>query len=490
MKVTFVSSEIFPYAKTGGLADVSGSLPKALSKLDCNVKIFMPKYYSIDNSKFELQYNNDIGEFGVQVGSHKRLARILNATLPGSMVEIYLIDCPHYFHRDSLYTDGCDEDERFIFFNKAVIEILKRINWIPDIIHCNDWQTGLIPLYIKNNFKTDGLFDSTAALFTIHNIEYQGLFSKHTLKHANIDDKLFYPTGPVEFFEKVSFLKTGIVFSDVINTVSNTYAKELLTSEFGAGMENILIERKNDFFGILNGANYTDWDPETDSCIPYKYSAKDLSGKLKNKKYLSDRFKLIFNQDLPLIGMVSRMVDQKGFDIFQKIAEDLMKLDANWIILGSGESEYENMFRLLEEKYPSKVSVHIGYNDELSHLIEAAADIFLMPSHFEPCGLNQIYSLKYGTVPVVRKTGGLADTVFDWDDSKMTTKTGTGFLFKDYTGKALIESVNRALKTFRDKKSWDRIRKNGMVMDYSWNISAKEYLNLYEIALDRRGKRK
>jgi len=488
MKIAFVATEAVPYAKTGGLADVAGSLPKEMEKLGCEVKLFLPKYFLIDEAEHDLRCNWDIGEVPIRINNIIRPVHIHQSTLPGSDVEVNFIDCPHYFHRRRIYTNDWDEDERFILFSKAVIETLQRQKWAPDVIHCNDWQTGLLPLFIKDNYSWDKLFDHTSTLFTIHNIGYQGQFSKSVLFSAEISGEHFYPGGPVEDHDSVSFMRTGIYFSDILNTVSNKYSHEILKPGLGAGLDGILSERKRDLYGILNGVDYDVWNPKSDKYIPHHYSAKDLSGKLKNKKALLEHFNMPFKKSVPLIGIVSRMVAQKGFDIFADAVDGLMGLDAQWLILGSGEEQYEELFRQLSHKLPEKVGAYIGYNNELSHLIEAGADMFLMPSRYEPCGLNQIYSLKYGTVPIVKKTGGLADTVQDWDELiYFGLNSGTGFSFSDHSGIALFTSVKRALDNFRIKKNWKRIQKNGMEKDYSWNHSADQYVELYELAKNKRG---
>ncbi len=487
MKIAFAATECVPYAKSGGLADVAGSLPKELEKLGCEVKIFLPKYSSIDETKYGLHYNWSFGELPVRVNGQIRSVHIHQSKLPGSKVEVNFIDCPHYFHRHQIYTNDADEDERFILFSKGIIETLQRMQWVPDVIHCNDWQTGLIPLMIKDNYSWDKFFNAVGTLFTIHNIGYQGRFSKSVLLSAEIHGDYFYPGGPVEHGGGISFIKAGITFSDIINTVSNTYAHEILTSEYGAGLENILFKRKEDLFGILNGVDYNIWNPETDKHLPYQYSINNLDGKRLNKKFLLEHFNLSFDEKIPLIGIVSRMVAQKGFDVFASAINQLMNLKAQWVILGSGEDRFENLFRQLSNKLPEKVGAYIGYNNELSHLIEAGSDMFLMPSKYEPCGLNQIYSLKYGTVPVVRKTGGLADTVQDWDEmSHYGFDTGTGFSFNDPTGYALFKTVERAVNCFKNKKAWDKIRKNGMKKDYSWKNSAEKYMELYKLAKESR----
>ena len=486
MKIAFISSEAVPYAKTGGLADVAGSLPKALEKLGCEVKIFIPKYSRIDEIKHELHYNWEVGEIKIKINDELRSVHLHQGKLPGSNIEVNLIDCPYYFFRDSIYTNDTDEDERFILFSKGVIEVLRNLSWAPDILHCNDWQTGLIPLYIKDNYKNYEIFENTAALFTIHNIGYQGNFPPKTLLNADINPKYFYPGGPVEFYNNISFMKTGIFFSDIITTVSKNYAREILTPEYGAGLDGVLHSRRKDIYGILNGIDYSVWNPEHDKSIPFNFSSIDIKGKEQNKKFLLQHLNLPYNEKIPLIGIVSRMVSQKGFDIFSEVVNDLMKIDAQWVILGNGQPEYEDLFQTLAVKFPKKIIVYIGFNNELSHIIEAGSDIFLMPSLYEPCGLNQMYSLRYGTVPVVRKTGGLADTVHDWNEEKTKKKgTGTGFTFTKYDGKELLKTLKRAVKTFKEKETWRKIQINGMEKDYSWEHSAKEYLELYKKAVQK-----
>ncbi|MFH1194444.1 MAG: glycogen synthase GlgA [bacterium] len=487
MKIAFASSEVVPYAKTGGLADVAGALPIEIAKLGHNVKVFMPKYYSVDEYKFNLHYDNSIGEILVRVAGHPRPVHVFKGDLPNSKVEINFIHCPHYFHRHQLYTNDMDEDNRFILFSKSVIEILQRKGWAPDVIHCNDWQTGLIPLYLRDNYNWDRMFDRTATVFTIHNIGYQGRFGRETLDHAEIRGDLFYPDGPVEYYGDVNFMKAAIRYSDIINTVSETYAKELLTPEYGSGMDNELRKRSHDFYGVLNGVDYSIWNPETDKHLPFHYSLGDLSGKQQNKKFLLDHFYIPFKENVPLIGLVSRLVPQKGFDLIEEAMPELIRFNAQWVVLGNGEHQYEYLFQYLHDLFPDKFGFYRGYNNDLAHLIEAGADIFLMPSKYEPCGLNQIYSLKYGTVPVVRKTGGLADTVHDWNEfNGYGFDTGTGFSFYDYSAPVLVNSVQRALNDFYNKPVWKKIQSNGMIKDYSWHASAEKYVELYNRAISKR----
>ncbi len=486
MKIAFASSEVVPFAKTGGLADVAGALPKELSKLGNEVKVFMPKYYTINEHKYGHQYDSLIGELKISTGGYEHSVHVFYGKLPDSDVDIYFVHYPNFFHRDKIYTEDWDEDERFILFSKAVIQIMQKLGWAPDIMHVNDWQTSLIPVLLKENYGWDKLFHNTKTVLTIHNIGYQGRFSIESYKRAELPPHLYENNGPLVHEGDSNFLKAGILYSDVINTVSETYAKELLTPELGAGMDKYLWQRNNDFYGIVNGVDYNIWNPETDEHIPFHYSLHDLTGKEENKKFLLNKFNLNFDVTVPTIGIISRLVAQKGFDIIAEILEDILNQNIQLIVLGSGENKYQEMFKNAANKFPSKIGVYIGYNENLAHLIEAGADIFLMPSHYEPCGLNQIYSLKYGTVPVVRKTGGLADTVQDWNEyNSYGQDIGNGFSFYEYSGKALLHTINRAINDFHNKPIWEKIQRNGMIKDYSWKHSALEYIDLYKKALNK-----
>ncbi len=483
MKIAFVASEVVPFAKTGGLADVAGSLPKEIKEFGHDIKVFMPKYFSVDEKRFGLEYISWIGNIPIRVSGRSLDVHFHKGYLPNSRVEIYFIDYPRFFHRHTIYTNDIDEDERFILFSKAVIELIQKLKWKPDIVHLNDWQTGLIPLLIKDNYSWDKIFNKTATVFTIHNIGYQGSFPKETLYKAEINPRFFESPGQVEHEGKLNFLKAGISFTDIITTVSETYARELLLPEYSFGMHHVLNYRSEDFYGILNGIDYNIWNPETDKHIPHNYSIKDLSGKLENKKELLKHFDLAFDENIPVIAVISRLAVQKGFDILLSSMEYLMSLNFQLVLLGSGEYEYESAFNALANKYSHKFGIYVGYNNDLSHLIEAGADMFLMPSHYEPCGLNQIYSLKYGTVPIVRKTGGLADTVKDWDEmSALGKNTGNGYSFTDYNGYALTNAVERSIRDFHNKPVWKKIQTNGMREDFSWRRSAEKYISLYKKA--------
>jgi len=487
MNIAFVASEVVPFAKTGGLADVSGSLPIEMTKLGHNIKVFMPKYYSVDENRFNLEYEAWIGEIPIRVANKVHNVQIFKGLLDDNTTEIYFIDYPPFFHRHSLYTNDDDEDERFILFSKAVIELIQRLMWVPEIIHLNDWQTALIPLLLKDNYSWDKLFTKTATVFTIHNIAYQGNFSKETNDKAEIDIKYFEAPGTIEHEGRVNFMKAAISFADIITTVSEKYAQELLTEEFSFGMHTILNYRKNDLFGILNGIDETVWSPKIDVFIPQKYSYKSINDKELNKIELLKMVSLPYVQNIPVIGIVSRLASQKGIDLFIDSINYLLSLEIKWVVLGTGEFRYEQKLKEIAQNNLDKFNVILGYSNKLAHLITAGSDMFLMPSQFEPCGLTQMYSLKYGTVPIVRNTGGLTDTVFDWDAQIFKGKNnGNGFSFNDYNGYALTNAVERALLNFKNKKIWKQIIQNGMKPSFAWKVSAEKYISIYKKALAKK----
>lgn len=480
MKICFVSSESDPFVKTGGLADVSGSLPIELFKSGCELKIFLPFYDLINGAKFNIKPVDSINNISVKIGEKLAFFSLYFCKLQNTSIDVYFVDCPDYFHREKVYTNDADEDERFILFQKAVFISLQKLQWSPDIIHCNDWQTGLIPAYLKKNYEADELFKKTATVFSIHNIAYQGLFDKSSFLKTNFPPEDFQPFSPFELNNLFCFIKAGISFAEIVTTVSPTYAKEIQTSEYGAGLEGVLVERKDDLYGILNGINTEIWNPEKDKLIPFNYSLKTFENKIKNKKNLLKKAKLEFSENTPLLGIVSRFAWQKGFELLEPIIDDLLSKNLQIIALGEGESKYEDFFRNIAKKYPEKFVVFIEYNNELAHQITASSDIFLMPSKYEPCGLNQMYSLNYGTVPVVRKTGGLADTVKDADEFG---GKGNGFTFTDFESSQFLNTIERALLYFKNKEKWKKIVQNGMNEDFSWNKSAQKYLEAYKKAI-------
>ncbi len=475
MRILFVASEALPYVKTGGLADVIEALPRALVKLGHEVAVFLPRYRGVKPS------STNLPSMTIPQGTRLRFPAIQNGGLHRG-VRYFFLDDPFYFDRDGLYGDKNrefpDNAERFTEFSRAAIELSKQV-WMPDVFHCHDWQTAMVPVLLRTSYADDPAVRDRPVVFTIHNMGYHGVFPRESLERAGIPPAVYHPAG-IEFFGNVNFLKGGLVYSDYLTTVSRKYAEEIQTSEFGFGLEGVVRMKANRLVGILNGVDYSAWSPERDTLIPMKYSAKNLLGKRECKLALLDEFKLLKdNPNRPVLGIVSRFADQKGFDLIALIARELLQEDVLLAVLGTGERRYEDLFRALASDFPGRVGAIIAYDNRLAHLVEAGSDIFMMPSRYEPCGLNQIYSLRYGTVPVVRATGGLDDTI---ESFNLEHGTGTGFKFWEYSGSALLHAIRQALHNYTDEGVWKRIQLNGMAMDFSWNTSAAEYAKLYEAA--------
>ncbi len=492
-RVLIVSSEIVPFAKTGGLADVAGALPLALSSLGWEVRTIMPKYRMVDKGKFNLKNSLPKGSsISIPIGEKVEKGLVVETVLPESGVTSHFLVHPGFYDRDELYRDRksggdySDNDERFIFLARGTLEALKTVGWRPRVIHCNDWQTGLIPPLLKTVYSQDPFFQGVATLFSVHNLGYQGNFFPATLPKTGLDGDLFQPFGPLEFWGRVSFLKAGLVYADLINTVSQKYAQEIQSnSEYGLGMEGVLRARKEDLYGIINGIDYQVWNPETDSLIPYRYSKTNLSVKEKNKFELLRRLGLPLPWGrVPLIGIISRLADQKGFDLIAKVIDQIMSLDMQLVLLGTGDERYHLLFNEVAHRYPHKAGINLTFDNRLAHLIEAGVDIFLMPSRYEPCGLNQLYSLRYGTIPVVRETGGLADTIQDYEPE---SGEGTGFVFQKYDSREMLDALKRALSLFQDQTSWEKLMIRAMEEDFSWEKSAEKYIHLYQKAMAKRG---
>lgn len=489
-KILFVTSEVVPFVKTGGLADVSSALPQMLAELGHEVRIVVPKYGAVDDRKYKIHEVVRLKDLQVKIGDNDVTFSLKSCFLPGQRVrvQIYFLDNEDYYKsRNSLYTDPLtgddypDNDERFTLLSKSVFELISKLGWEPDLIHCNDWQTALIPAYLKTIYKDDVLFTKIKTLFTIHNLAYQGEFKKSTFKTFGLDEKLNSESGILKN-GKVNLMKSGLLYADVINTVSKTYAEEIRTdNELGAGLKDILAKRKNDLYGIVNGIDIKVWNPEKDKHIKKKYTIKNLDGKRINKEVLAEKFNFELNYEIPIIGIIARMYDSKGFDLIKKAFLEIMKLNIQMVLLGTGDQKYHTFFNKMSSKYAGKFACYLGFNDELAHIIESGADMFLMPSQYEPCGLNQMYSLVYGTVPIVRETGGLADTVIRYDEKK---GEGNGFMFKKYDDKEMLKEIKRAVKIYKDKKVWQKIMKTGMKSDFSWKSSAKKYIDLYKTILD------
>lgn len=463
MKILFCSSEVIPFAKTGGLADVSGALPLALEKLGAEVRVVMPKYRTVTSYKSH-------------VTSLK--SKVLYTKI-GKNIPVYFIENNKYFNRQGLYgdrgSDYPDNLERFSFFCKEVLHLIRKLNFKVDIIHCNDWQTALIPVYLKTAYRDLGFFQGVNTMLTIHNLGYQGLFPKEEFPTLGLDWSLFNMEA-LEFYGKINFLKGGIVFTDLITTVSSTYSREIQTQEFGCGLEGILLKRQADLYGIINGLDNDVWNPRKDKLIPKTYSSSKREDKKINKRQLQVEQGLESKGDVPLIGMVGRLADQKGLDLLAKIINDILQLDVQFILLGTGDEKYHIMFKKIKERYPN-ASINLKYDGVLARKIYAGSDMFLMPSRYEPCGLGQLISLRYGTIPIVRKTGGLADTIFDYSSDSLN---GNGFTFSEYDSGKLLDAIKRALSVYKDKKAWGKLVKRGMEYDFSWDQSAKKYLELYE----------
>ena len=471
MHIAFVASECVPFSKTGGLADVVGALPRALAAAGHEVSVYLPRYRITDERTV-------VQSITVPFDDQYRFCSILTgAGYPG--VRFYFVDYPPFFDRDGLYGtaagDFPDNAERFALFCRAVLEGSKILG-VPDIFHCHDWQSALVPILLRTQYAEDPAFLNTGLVFTIHNMGYQGLFPPEILPLLMLPWDLF-TISKMEYFGNVNFLKGALAYADMVTTVSRKYSQEIQTSEFGFGLEGVLKERAQTVTGILNGVDYDEWNPETDKYIAADYSANDLTGKQECKRDLLAAAGIHADPSSPVIGIVSRFAAQKGFDLIGQIVDRLALEDVLLIVLGSGDKLYEEMFLRLARRVPGKVSVRVAYDNALAHKIEAGADMFLMPSRYEPSGLSQMYSLKYGTVPIVRATGGLDDTIDPWDQR---TKKGTGFKFQEYTGEALLRAIHQATQLYRDQDSWQKLMRNGMAKDFSWKVSAREYVRVYE----------
>ncbi len=477
-RILIASPEVAPFAKTGGLADVAGSLPKALAAMGNDVRVVMPRYRGVTDVR-------TVGDFPVPVGGRRATAilreGVIRARLDGSekLVPVYFIDNYHYFDRDNMYMYS-DEAERFAFFSRAVLELIRHIGWAPHVIHCNDWQTGPVPLMLRERYSHDPLYQGVATVFTIHNLQYQGNFPRETLRLLGLGDEYFTPEA-VEFYGDVSFMKAGIVYADAINTVSKTYAKEIQTPEYGHRMDGVLRSRGSDLHGILNGLNYHEFNPETDARIYRNYGLGCIEDKRENK-YALQRDMNLPQSDAPLLGVVSRLVAQKGLDLIAEAMDEMVRMDIQFVLLGTGDPRYERLFRELREKYPDRIAVEIGFNVVLAQRIYAGCDMFLMPSKFEPGGLGQLIAMRYGTIPIVRGTGGLADTVTNYEPDR---RAGNGFTFAEYSADALLDAVRRAVAVYADHRRWLGLVENAMRHDFSWNRSAAEYMGLYGIARNK-----
>jgi starch synthase len=479
--VLIIGSEAQPFAKTGGLADVLGALPPALARLGWDATVALPRYRGVTAGTL-------VEAFPVTVGGYTREAAFYEAPLADG-ARALLVDCPELYDRDTLYGDGGtdypDNARRYAFLARAALEFAGRQPIAPSVVHAHDWQAGLALVYLRTLYAAHPTLAERPTVFTIHNLAYQGLFAADWLPRLDLGWEQF-TIDRLEYWGRVSFLKGGIADADVVTTVSHRYAEEIQTPGFGFGFDGILRARHGDLVGILNGIDAREWDPASDPFLPAPYSAGDLAGKKESKLALLRRYDLPADEAAmtrPLVGMVSRMIEQKGFDLLAALEHDLPRIDATFVVLGTGEARYQDMWRGLAGAHPDRIGAQIGFDESLAHLIEAGADIFLMPSRFEPCGLNQMYSMRYGTVPVVHAVGGLADTVRDYAPRR--TKP-TGFVFHDYSPEGLREALARALALFTDARKWRALQLAGMQQDFSWDRSAQEYVKIYDRALTKR----
>jgi starch synthase len=482
VRILYAASEVAPFAKTGGLADVAGSLPTALARLGHEIKVVMPKYGVVDEKQWKLKKRDDLS---VRLAGHDYPFTVWSCNLLSTPVEALFLANDRLFGRSGLYQeqgkDYPDNLERFSAFSRAVLEVPRHLKWSPDVLHGNDWQTALVMAYLKAHFAGDPSYQKIGTLLTLHNLGYQGLFPKHEFSKLGLSPEYFTPQT-LEFYGKVNLIKAGLVFSGLLNTVSPTYSREIQTAEFGHGLEGVLRGRREDLYGILNGVDYQQWDPVHDSYIPHPYDRRLLLGKRLCKKSLQRECKLPVAR-VPLMGMITRLTVQKGIDLVIGVLDELIHLDLQVVILGTGEQTIQQKLMRAMNQYPEKLSVHLSFDEALAHRIEAGADLFLMPSRYEPCGLSQLYSLRYGTIPVVRKTGGLADTVVDATPSNIASGKATGFVFEAANGHSLLTTLRLALHLYKDRSLWEKIMRTAMAADFSWDRSAREYVKLYELAI-------
>ncbi len=491
MQIVMVASEVAPFSREGGLADVLGALPRALSELGEDVCVISPLYRDVRanarQAGLELEPVED-GAFSVPMGDARVDGQVWRSTLPGSSVTALFLQNDRYYDRDGYYTRGAnhadyqDNSERFIFLARGALEWCRRGGLRPDVFHCHDWHTGLLPIYVKHIYQAD--FPDTATVFTIHDVAYQGLFWHWDMNLAGLPWKLF-TWHMLEYYGNLSFLKAGLVGADVLTTVSRTYAREIQTEEHGAGMHGVLQERADDLYGIVNGIDEREWDPAADALIPAAYSAEDLTGKARCKAALQTKFGLPHKESVPVVGMVGSLAERKGLELLKEALGELLRSDLQFVLLGTGEPQDREFLSELHERHAGRMGVMFKFSRELAHLIEAGSDVFLMPSRSEPCGTNQLYSMKYGTVPVVRATGGLADTVSDFSPQALDDGSATGFVFQDFSAEALLAALRRALALYGEPERWRRLMLNGMRRDWSWRRSAREYLEAYRKAREK-----
>ncbi len=476
-RVCFVSAEYTPLAKTGGLADVSTALTRHLHRHGHDVRTFVPLYRRIAERNLQRWPVEFLQGMTMWIGGRALRWSVSTGPAPDSDLMLYYVECPELYDRPGIYTADPDEHVRFIFLTRAAIEACQRMGFAPHVLHCNDWHTAFGPLLLRSRYAWDRLFADTKTVLTIHNVGYQGTFAAASVGDLDLGDQAWLLHQDDLAHGRINCLKHGVMYADLVTTVSPTYAREISTPEYGFGLDEYLRARGDRFVGILNGVDYDDWNPATDRWLPVHYSPDDLSGKAELKQRLLNRMRIPAGEGTPLIGLVSRLVGQKGIDLLPEALTDVLRTrDVRFLALGSGESRYEEFLTWLQRAFPDKVVFHNGYSEELAHWIEAASDAFLMPSLYEPCGLNQMYSLKYGTAPIVRRTGGLADSVQMYQPS---TGRGTGIVFDHYDATAVRWALDTALALYRDRDAWRRMMLNGMAQDFSWDRQGALYLEQY-----------
>ena len=471
MKVLFVVSECVPFVKTGGLADIAGALPKALKDLGTEVRVILPNYSLIpEKLKKSFQFQKEIR---VQVGWRNQHCGIF--TLEQDGITYYFIDNQYYFYRDSLY-GHYDDGERFSFFCKAVLESIPHLDFVPDVIHSHDWHTGMVNFLLDAHYRLNPLYWDIKTVFTIHNLQFQGIFPYSVMSNLLGLSHQYYNNEQLEFYGDINFMKGAIVASDMVTTVSPTYKDEIQYPYYGERLDGLLRKHRNKLIGIVNGIDDTVYNPRIDRDIAVSYDIDSLEGKAKNKQELQHYFGLPEKYNTPIIAMVTRLTNQKGLDLVLHVFREMMKEDLQFIVLGSGDSHYENFFNQMKQEYPERLGVYLGFNEVLAHQIYAGADLFLMPSQFEPCGLGQLIALQYGTIPIVRETGGLNDTVLAYHEF---SGNGNGFTFKNFNAHDMLHTVRRAINYYLENEIWSRLVKNAMSQDYSWLQSAKKYNDIY-----------
>ncbi len=480
LKVLILAAEIVPFAKVGGLADVVGALPKALQALGHDVRLVMPRYRQVDPNRFHLQ--PILEAVPVSMGNYQVQVSVCRGEI-GDHIPVYMIDVPRYFDRENIY-GYTDDGERFILLCRAALETVQALNWSPDVVHCNDWHTGIVPNWMQTIYRDNAFFANTASVYTIHNLAYHGIFGYRLLEVAGVAANGFLYPQIAEFGNVVDIMGRGILFADTVTTVSERYAQEILTPTFGEKLDHLLRSRRDRLFGILNGIDYQEINPATDGYIHTQFDAQSLEQRIENKVALQEQMHVPVREDVPLLAMISRLTDQKGFDLLGQIIQPLLAQGIQFVLLGIGDQHYHEMFQSLAARYPEQVAIFLTFNTELARRIYAGSDMFLMPSRFEPCGTSQMNAMRYGCVPIVRQVGGLADTVQEYDPS---SGDGNGFVFKNYDPWEFFAAVVRAMALYRFKDIWRTLQQRGMEADHSWNASAKRYVEVYRNAIEYHG---